>query len=128
MVGCLPVCCPLPPSWAKALRWSSCRALGRMGHGHIQFHESAFQACQPVFMRLQVAAAYGCRCFIAMPDDAAVEKAEILRALGEGDEGGLQKQSLIAGVLRRLPEGHPSVWPLVRRVFVTIHHGMAQHQ
>lgn len=29
-----------------------------------------------------VAAAYGCRCFIAMPDDAAIEKAELLQALG----------------------------------------------
>lgn len=31
----------------------------------------------------QVAAAYGCRCFIALPDDAAIEKSLILRALGE---------------------------------------------
>lgn len=29
-----------------------------------------------------VAAAYGCRCFIAMPDDAAIEKAQMLQALG----------------------------------------------
>lgn len=29
-----------------------------------------------------VAAAYGCKCFIAMPDDAAVEKSQILEALG----------------------------------------------
>ncbi|CAI5505017.1 unnamed protein product [Closterium sp. Naga37s-1] len=29
-----------------------------------------------------VAAAFGCRCFVAMPDDAAVEKAEAMRALG----------------------------------------------
>jgi len=29
-----------------------------------------------------VAAAYGCRCFIAMPDDAAIEKAQMLEALG----------------------------------------------
>jgi len=31
---------------------------------------------------LQVAAAHNCRCFIAMPDDAAVEKVDILRAMG----------------------------------------------
>jgi hypothetical protein len=30
------------------------------------------------------AAALGCRCFIAMPDDAAEEKSQILEALGEG--------------------------------------------
>ncbi len=29
-----------------------------------------------------VAAAYGCRCFIAMPDDAAIEKSQMLEALG----------------------------------------------
>ncbi|KAF6244133.1 cysteine synthase [Scenedesmus sp. NREL 46B-D3] len=29
-----------------------------------------------------VAAAVGCRCFIAMPDDAAIEKAQLLQALG----------------------------------------------
>lgn len=29
-----------------------------------------------------VAAAYGCRCFISMPDDAAVEKVHMLQALG----------------------------------------------
>lgn len=29
-----------------------------------------------------VAAAYGCHCFIAMPDDAAIEKAQLLQALG----------------------------------------------
>lgn len=29
-----------------------------------------------------VAAAFGCRCFIAMPDDAAIEKAQMLEALG----------------------------------------------
>ncbi len=29
-----------------------------------------------------VAAAYGCRCFIAMPDDAAIEKSQMLQALG----------------------------------------------
>ena len=29
-----------------------------------------------------VAKAYGCRCFIALPDDAATEKAELLTALG----------------------------------------------
>lgn len=32
---------------------------------------------------MQVAAAYGCHCFIAMPDDAAIEKAQLLQALGE---------------------------------------------
>ena len=32
---------------------------------------------------VQVAAAYGCRCFIAMPDDAAIEKVNMLTALGE---------------------------------------------
>lgn len=31
----------------------------------------------------QVASALGCRCFIAMPDDAAIEKAQLLQALGE---------------------------------------------
>ena len=31
----------------------------------------------------QVAASYGCRCFIVMPDDAAIEKANILSAMGE---------------------------------------------
>ena len=30
-----------------------------------------------------VAKAYGCRCFIALPDDAAAEKAQLLTALGE---------------------------------------------
>ena len=30
----------------------------------------------------QVAAALGCRCFIAMPDDAAIEKVYMLQALG----------------------------------------------
>lgn len=29
-----------------------------------------------------VAAAYGIRCFIAMPDDAAIEKSQMLEALG----------------------------------------------
>ena len=29
-----------------------------------------------------VAAAYGCRCHIAMPDDAALEKSQLLSALG----------------------------------------------
>ncbi|GAX77674.1 hypothetical protein CEUSTIGMA_g5117.t1 [Chlamydomonas eustigma] len=29
-----------------------------------------------------VAAAYGCKCFISMPDDAAVEKVQLLQALG----------------------------------------------
>jgi cysteine synthase len=32
---------------------------------------------------IQVASALGCRCFIAMPDDAAIEKANILTAMGE---------------------------------------------
>lgn len=32
---------------------------------------------------MQVAAAYGCRCFVAMPDDAAQEKVDLLLALGE---------------------------------------------
>jgi hypothetical protein len=31
---------------------------------------------------LQVAAAVGCHCFIAMPDDAAIEKSQLLQALG----------------------------------------------
>ena len=30
-----------------------------------------------------VAAAHGLRCFIAMPDDAAIEKSQMLQALGE---------------------------------------------
>lgn len=33
-----------------------------------------------------VAAAAGIRCFIAMPDDAAIEKSQMLEALGERDE------------------------------------------
>lgn len=41
-------------------------------------HTSSRVAC----MCAQVAKAYGCRCFIAMPDDAAIEKANILEALG----------------------------------------------
>jgi cysteine synthase len=35
-----------------------------------------------LLLLLQVAAAIGCHCFIAMPDDAAVEKAQLLQALG----------------------------------------------
>lgn len=34
-------------------------------------------------MVLQVASAIGCHAFIAMPDDAAIEKAQLLQALGE---------------------------------------------
>mgnify|MGYP002395359127 CR=1 FL=1 len=30
-----------------------------------------------------VSAAFGCKCFIAMPDDAAIEKAQMLEALGK---------------------------------------------
>jgi cysteine synthase len=35
-----------------------------------------------LLLLLQVAAAIGCHCFIAMPDDAAIEKAQLLQALG----------------------------------------------
>jgi cysteine synthase len=42
----------------------------------------------------QVAAAYGCRCFIAMPDDAAIEKAQLLQALGEL-RGGTQLKAVV---------------------------------
>lgn len=40
--------------------------------------------CGCACVALQVASALGCRCFIAMPDDAAIEKANILTAMGAG--------------------------------------------
>ena len=53
----------------------------------------------------QVAAAVGCRCFIAMPDDAAIEKALILRALGgEGGGRGARGQGMgVDGRASRVP-------------------------
>jgi len=48
---------------------------------------------------LQVAAAYGCHCFIAMPDDAAIEKAQLLQALGE-----LQPVAQVAAALGTQPQ------------------------
>lgn len=39
-------------------------------------------ACATGVSLAMVSAAYGCKCFIAMPDDAAIEKAQMLQALG----------------------------------------------
>lgn len=38
--------------------------------------------CRAGISLAMVARAYGCRCFIALPDDAAAEKAQLLQALG----------------------------------------------
>jgi hypothetical protein len=47
----------------------------------------------------QVASAIGCRCFIAIPDDAAIEKAQLLTALGEGWGKGLELKRDMGGCI-----------------------------
>lgn len=67
------------------------------------------------------AAAYGCRAFIAMPDDAAIEKAQMLQVGGRcGSSGGALRRPpgkrCCGGQRCRLPSESPCVRPAPSRV------------
>lgn len=63
---------------AAAQKWQRGSGWAEIGASHA----TRLPPCCVGVSLAMVSAAYGCRCFIAMPDDAAIEKAQMLQALG----------------------------------------------